>query len=129
MELRDKNGRFVKGNEGYWLGKKRTLSPEHIKNIQLANECGKNTKNYRVNQKGYIKIFMPEHPSSNTKGYIEEHRLIMEEKIGRYLKKKEVVHHVNGVTDDNRIENLKLYATNGQHLREHKYPNRKKKAS
>lgn len=39
---------------------------------------------------------------------ILEHRKIMEEYIGRELTKKEVVHHINGNSEDNRIENLKV---------------------
>jgi len=44
----------------------------------------------------------------------------MEEKLGRYLTKKEVVHHINRITDDNRIENLMLFANSLEHLKHHK---------
>ena len=58
---------------------------------------------------GYILINNPEHPFADSNGYIYEHRLVMEKKLGRYLKLDERVHHINGIKDDNRIENLKLY--------------------
>lgn len=60
---------------------------------------------------GYINIFKPEHKNSSSNGYIQEHRLIMSEYLDRPLKKGENVHHVNGVRDDNRIENLELWTT------------------
>lgn len=50
---------------------------------------------------------------------IKEHIKIMEEYIGRKLKEDEVVHHINGVRDDNRLENLKLM-TRGEHSSLHR---------
>ena len=62
----------------------------------------------RITSKGYVHLYMPEHPSANYSGHIYEHRLVMERKIGRSLKKDEFIHHINGNKQDNRIENLKM---------------------
>jgi len=63
-------------------------------------------------RKGYVFILAPDHPRcrGNQRRYIAEHMLVMEKQIGRYLEPHERVHHKNGVRDDNRPENLELWA-------------------
>ncbi len=69
--------------------------------------------------KGYILLYKPNHPNSK-KNYIFEHRFVVENKIGRYLTKNEIVHHINGVKNDNRIENLMLFENQSKHAKFHK---------
>ena len=73
-----------------------------------------------ITRLGYIRVYCPGHPyaAKPRKKYVFEHRLVMEAHIGRYLLPGEVCHHKNGVHHDNRIENLRLYATNGEHLKD-----------
>lgn len=72
-----------------------------------------------INSKGYFEIYNPEHPNSTKQGYVLEHRLIMENHLGRKLKNEEIVHHVNGDIRDNRIENLLLCKDDSEHMKKH----------
>lgn len=67
------------------------------------------------NPQGYILLKRPDHPHANNQGYMREHRLVIEEHLGRYLHPEEVIHHINGVRDDNRKENLMLFRSESEH--------------
>ena len=73
---------------------------------------GKNHYNWKGGRNfdldGYIRLYKPEHPFNNHR-YVLEHRLVMEDYLGRYLTKEEVVHHKNGIKNDNKLKNLVVY--------------------
>ena len=62
-----------------------------------------------MHKAGYLMVHVPQHPRATVTGYVFEHIVVMEERIGRYLLPGETVHHRNGVKDDNRPENLELW--------------------
>jgi hypothetical protein len=64
-----------------------------------------------LTDQGYVKLYRPNHPKADTAGRVAEHRLVMEEHLGRLLLPGENVHHKNGDRSDNRLENLELWVT------------------
>lgn len=61
-----------------------------------------------ITTKGYIIRLKRDHPLASKRGYVYEHRLIVEKEIGRYLHTFEVVHHINHIKTDNRRSNLTM---------------------
>jgi len=55
---------------------------------------------------GYIKIRMQNHHRVNQSGYVMEHIYIWEQANGKPVPEGWVIHHLNGIKDDNRISNL-----------------------
>ena len=67
-----------------------------------------NWKGGRAIVHGYVHVHEPDSPMANSQGYVQEHRLVMAQALGRPLTSRETVHHLNGDKMDNRIENLQL---------------------
>ena len=57
---------------------------------------------------GYIVVSLPEHPKAMNGRYVFEHRIVMENFLGRLLESDEHVHHINENRSDNRVENLQV---------------------
>jgi len=104
-------GRGMHGEENPMYGKRKHDAPRW-----------KGGRKQRAD--GYILVVAPDdhpYPADQSKRtglkYILEHRWVMEQHLGRYLRPEEVVHHINGDPTDNRIENLQLFASQSQHIR------------
>lgn len=111
------------------------LSPRYVRKVmkrldlpRLGEGAQPGSRNHqfvsgrRVDRDGYALVTAPVgHPYArkrpNRDGkIIFEHRLVLEEKLGRYLRHEEVVDHVDGLTLHNSPDNLRLFASNGEHL-------------
>jgi hypothetical protein len=68
---------------------------------------------------GYVSIKIPNHPRSNKWGFVYEHILAAEQKLGRALKEKEVVHHLNGNPSDNKLANICIFDSQADHAHHH----------
>lgn len=82
---------------------------------------------HNINWKGGIMydgkrklVYLPNHPNPNfSNNYVYNYRLVMEKYLGRYLKKEEIIHHINGDESDDRIENLELLDNQSIHCKKH----------
>lgn len=78
---------------------------------------GDTSRGYKMHGYQYRKV--PYHPNATKRGYVLEHKLVMENHLGRYLDKNAVVHHINHDRSDNRIENLEYMPEQARHAKSH----------
>ncbi len=99
--------------------KMSTEQRQALSRNMVGKYVGKNNPNWKGGKiivDGYRYIYNPSHPNATKDGYVTEHRLNMEKKIGRLLSPKETIHHLNHDRLDNRIDNLHLCSSNGSHF-------------
>jgi len=108
-----------------WMKRHTKYSANSLKPSWEGGSRNPNWKGGRVREGGYIKVcvepddfFFPMTQVSKRRwgGYVLEHRLVMARHLSRCLLPWEVVHHKNGIKDDNRIENLQLLPDGKYHL-------------
>jgi hypothetical protein len=76
-------------------------------------------KNKKI-KKGYVYIYKPDHKYSKTKkGWIFEHRAVVEDFLKRGLKSRECVHHIDFNKTNNKISNLMVFKTQNLHAKFH----------
>ena len=61
-----------------------------------------------ISKGDYNYALVPGHPKATDKNYVLEHRVVMENYLGRLLKDDEVVHHKDGNKKNNDIKNLEV---------------------
>ena len=95
------------------------------RNKKVPQISGKNSHWWKggevIDNNGYVLIYSPNHPFKSSTNYVRRSHLIVEKYLGRFLKPKEIVHHINEIKTDDRIENFIVFINAGYHCAFHRY--------
>lgn len=101
---------YMKNFEKFNKTQKRENHPRWNKGLYGCN---------KLKRDGYIYVYRPNHPNATKQGQITLHRLIMEKYIKRFLLSSEIVHHIDGNRENNKIGNLQLLKNLKEHNKIH----------
>lgn len=105
--------RLLRGKPRHRLCKSCVAKIRSTGRHRELNNCWKGGQYYSG---GYVFVLKPDHPHARDDGYIKRAWLVLEEKLGRYLLPGSDVHHINGIKDDDRPENV-IELSHSEHSR------------
>jgi len=132
----NKNGVLKTANMYFYVGTCVVCGKESLKDSSNAKTyknsvCSRDCHNKRLTKPDGNKIYKratpdshimvkaAKHPNANQVGYVAEHRLLIEKQLGRLLDKKERVHHINCIKNDNSLDNLVVFSNHTDHFLAH----------
>lgn len=90
--------------DSWQQGKRHSPASEFKKGgLPPTHKIGEKTDDGR----GYVMVWKPSHSKAH-RGRVFEHRLVLEDYLGRSLNEDEIVHHINKDKKDNRLSNLEI---------------------
>ena len=104
-----------------WVEKAAAKMRGHTPMHNGAPTIGSNNPNWKGGERvfdGRVYVYRPDHPNANRGCYVRRSHLVVEARLGRFLKPGELVHHDNLDTMDDRDENLVL-CRRGEHNKLH----------
>jgi hypothetical protein len=113
--------KIVLAGRPFKKGKHSSPETEFKKGHQL--QIGKkhwNWKNGIVYERGYCYLYRPKHRRARMGNYVRRAILVAEKTLGRLISLPNLIHHINGIKDDDRPENLYLCADRREHSKIYK---------
>jgi len=111
-----------------WLNRLKIPTRNLYDDHPNKHRCGKENHNWNGGKTvncGYLSVRVDfDHPAKDRNMYVRKHRLVVEDKIKRFLKKEEQIHHIDNDKMNNKIENLMLFPNAKKHTEFHKFLDR-----